>query len=66
MPFDKETKIWSGAPKIHLHNPSISMGAVILGILKRNPSKIAQVIIKKLYLFSKYWFLHFAKIIFCV
>ena len=43
MSFDKNTKIWSGPEKTPLFNPHLSLGAIMLEVLKQSPNKIAQV-----------------------
>ena len=43
MGFDKDTKIWSGEYEKPLYSPKVSAGAVILELLRKEPSKIGQV-----------------------
>lgn len=47
--FDVENKIWSGNVIASLYNPNISVGQVLLWMLQRNPTKIAQVNVKNVF-----------------
>lgn len=45
--FNSETKVWSGPNLPSLFGSQLSVGQLVLWLLDRNPSKIAQVCILK-------------------
>ena len=49
MGFNKDSQIWSGEYEKPLYNPKISAGAVVLELLRKNPSKIGQVSLNRLF-----------------